>query len=290
MSSPHSPGAAVWPGGASKQGPHRLAAFDLCPQLEGFSQDLRLRPGIEKDAPTIGTLVHVGLAYRYGFMLQTRPDWLVYPDARTALWTCGQDRPDLAKDALATFDAYTLHYDDLLARGIVPRWYPLLVEHQFEVQFTLPNGATEPYTARIDLLAIENNEIVLIDHKTGSKLSNHSGNSYRTDRQMLTGLALGRANGYDIKHVIINAMTRPMPRAPTPIFGRFPVPISWEAYSRLGRDTAYVLERIQDVRKRWPDPTDRPRNHDACLRKYGRCDFYDVCSEGTHRLAEFVKR
>ena len=280
-------GHAIWPGGASLQGPHRVGAFDLCPQLEGFGYELNLRPAIEKEATKVGTLVHVGLAYRYGVLLPVKPDWLVYPDGRYAIWICGADRPDLAQEALRIYDAYCAFYDPLIARGMVVPWQPVLVEHQFVSQFTMPDGSTEPYSARIDLMAQVGNELWLIDNKTGSKLSNHTGTSYRADRQMLTQLALARLFGYNISRVVINAMSREWPEAK---FGRFEVPISHEAYARLGEDTAYVLERMRDVRKRWPDPRKRPRNLDSCLRKYGRCDFYDICTNGDHELIQYVRR
>ena len=110
-------GSVVFPGGSSKQGPHRLGAAATCLQLEAFGYELNLRPNVEKDATKIGTLVHVGLAYRYGALLDKKPDWLVYPDARWAIWICGQDRPDCASEALRIYDAYVAHYDPLLALG-----------------------------------------------------------------------------------------------------------------------------------------------------------------------------
>ncbi len=281
----------IWPGGPSKQGPHRVGAFDICPQLEGFGYELDLRPSMEKEATKIGVLVHVGLAYRYGALLVQKPSWLVYPDGRYAIWICGQDRPDLAHEALRIYDAYCANWDPLIAGGAAVPFRPLLVEHQFEVGFGMPDGSSEPYTARVDLLAEVHlptgREIWLIDHKTGSKLSNHTGTSYRADRQMLTGLALARAHNYPVNRVIINAISREYPQ---PRFARFEVPISHEAYSRLGSDTAYVLGRMNDVRKKFPDPNNRPRNYDACLRKYGRCDFWDICTNGQQELIQYVKR
>jgi hypothetical protein len=278
---------AVWPGGASKQGPHRVGAFAICAQLEAFGYQLNLRPNVEKDAPKIGTLVHVGLAYRYGVLLDVKPDWLVYPDARWAIWICGQDRPDCAAEALRIYDSYVAHYDPLIAAGVVPAWKPLLVEHQFEVSFVMPDGSVEPYTARIDLMVECQGEILLVDHKTGSKISNHSGKHYSADRQMLTQLALARQAGHNVSRVFINAMSREYPQ---PRFGRFEVPISHEAYGHLGQDTAWALEQINIVRKRFPDPMNRPRSWESCMRKYGQCDFSSLCTDGLHRLVEYVKR
>lgn len=289
----HSPGhtqetKVVWPGGASKQGPHRVGAFATCAQLEAFGYDLMLQPNVEKDAPVIGTLVHVGMAYRYGMLLpKPWPTWLVYPDARTALWTCGYDRPDLAREALRIFDSYCAHYDRLIQAGIVRQWRPIYVEHQFEVPFPMPDGTTEPYTARVDLIAYDGDDLLLIDHKFGGKLSYHYGTVYRSDRQMLTCLALARAHGCDIKRVVMNVGTREYPESR---FGRFEVPVSAEAYGRLGAETQYVLERMHDVRARFPDPTNRPRTFESCIRKYGPCNFKPVCEDGLHRLAEYSRR
>lgn len=262
----------VWPGGPSKQGPHRVGAFAICPQLEAFSQDLHLRTIHERPATAIGTLVHVGLAYRYGMMMPVWPSWLVYPDPMTAIATCGWQNPEASLEAQRIFAWYQHHY----TRNV---WTPVLVEHQFEVEI---DG--EPYTARTDLLAIENGEYVLIDHKTCGKLSNGIGRDYRADRQMLTGLALSRAAGYDVRRVVINAITK---EYPVPRFQRYDVPISEIAYSRLGEDTRYYLNRMREVRAAYPDPHNRPRNWDSCVRKYGRCDYYPVCSDGPEHLVNF---
>ena len=282
----------VWPGGASLQGPHRIGAFALCPQLEAFSQELYLRPIVEKDQTKIGTLVHVGLAYRYGMMLAQRPDWLVYPDPRTALWTCGQDAVHLAEVALFIFDHYQTWYSPN-GPGGANTWAPVLVEHQFVVQLE-----GEPYSARLDMLAIENSEYILVDHKSKGYIKRETGYEYRADRQMLTQLALARYFGYDVKRVVINAMTRPRPNKMgfydlasfTPRFARFDVPISQIAYGRLWDDTLWVLRNMKIVRSTYPDPMNRPRNWDACVRAYGVCDFAPLCIDGPEKINEFTKR
>lgn len=256
---------AVWPGGLSLQGPHRVESFAICPQLEAFGHDIKLRLAVEKTATGIGNLVHVGLAYRYGAMLPQRPEWLVYPDPMTAIAVCGQDRPDLAYEAARIYAWYADKYK-------VNTWVPVLVEHQFIVQI----GA-EPYSCRTDLLAVESNEYVLIDHKTMGKLNKNVGKGYRNDRQMLTGLALARAHGYDVRRIVINALTK---EYPFPQFERYDVPISEIAYERFGRDTEYYLRRMTEVRREFPNPWDRPRNTGSCLRKYGPCDYFPICTEG----------
>lgn len=279
---------AVWPGGASKCGPHRVGAACLCPQLEAFGYELGLRPIIEKDPTKIGTLVHVGLAYRNAVLLPQKPDWLVYKDGREAIWTCGADAPELATVALFIFDHYQQRY-------AVNTFQPLLVEHQLEVQFE-----GEPYTARLDLLAIdtETNEIVLVDFKTKGYIKRETGYEYRNDRQMLTQLALCRFYGYDVKRVVIDAMTRPKPNAVgfydlekfTPRFARFDVPISQIAYGRLWQDTAWALQNMRAVRQQYPDPMNRPRVMESCIRAYGACDFVPLCTEGPDKLVDFVVR
>jgi len=277
---------AIWPGGASKQGPHRIGAACICPQYEAFSQEMYLRPIVEKDVTLIGTLVHVGLAYRYGMLLAERPSWLVYPDGRTALWTCGAHRPELAEVALYVFDAYQAFWGP-------PQWRPLLVEHQFEVSLE-----GEPYTSRLDLLAMEGNDCIIVDHKTKGYIKRETGYEYRTDRQMLTQLALARTFGYDVKRVVINAMTRPKPSKMgfydlqnfSPKFARFDVPISAVAYGRLWEDTVWALRNLKAMRAAYPDPTNRPRVYESCVRVYGPCDFNPLCSDGLVRINEFTKR
>jgi hypothetical protein len=226
-----------------------------------------LRPVISKLATSVGTLVHAGLAYYYAFGLHPRPDWYVYPDGFTAIRTLGADRPDYAELAEGIFADYVAHY----AKN--DPWEAVLVEHQFVVDF---DGM--PYSARIDLLAREGNDLVLIDHKSVGRISGSLGAGYAADWQMLTGLAQCRAAGYDVKRVVINAMSRERPFSK---LQRFEVPILPHAYARLGKDVAYHLKQMKRVREDYPDPRDRPRNGNACMGKYGACDFFDVCHKGT---------
>jgi hypothetical protein len=272
MSSPHSGQSAVWPGGPSLNGPHAVGAFALCPQLHGFAHEMHLRPIIEKPRPFVGTLIHAGLAYRYGAMLPQKPEWLVYKDGYEAISVLGEHRPELRDLALYVFEAYERTY----ANNV---WEPVLVEHQFIMPFE--HGL---YSARTDLLAIEwpAKEYVLIDHKFPGKLKSNYGNNFGSDRQMLTGLAMAHANGYPVSRVVINAGSQEMPN---PIFARFDIKINQQFYDRLGLDTAHYIKMQQETFAAFPDPMNRPRNSEACLSKvYGICDYYGLCTgaDGMH--------
>lgn len=272
MSSPRRDKPVVWPGGPSLQGPHRVGAFAMCPQLEAWSQELHLRPILEKPATFIGTLVHAGLAYRYAAQLAQRPEWFVYKDGYEAINMLGATQPDMRDCALNMFAAYEEKYRN-------DSWRAVLVEHQFVVHF--PNG--EPYSARTDLLVWDDGEYVLVDHKSVGKLSGTIRGKYSTDRQMMTGLALSRACGYDVRHIVINALTREMP---FPNFKRYYIDVNPAAYASLGRDTLYTLDRMAEVRRQFPNPADRPRNWDACLTKWGFCDYFGLCT-GTGGMHDF---
>lgn len=270
----------VWPGGSSLQGPHRVGAFAVCAQLEAFSHELELRGNVQKDALSIGTLVHVGLAYRYAMMMPTKPEWLVYSDGREAIWQCGSaEMIDCRDEALRIFDAYQAHYT---LNAITP----VAVEHQFIVEFDLGNGEKEPYSCRTDLLGIENGEYVIFDHKVFRRIGRNTGYEHRADRQMLTNLALARACGVDVRRIVLNTMTKD----PVPRFCRFDVPISEKAYAELGADTLYWLRKMNEVRKLYPDPMQRPKTLESCKRVYGACDYQSLCHEGLHTIVEFKKR
>lgn len=280
MSGPRRPDSPVWPGGPSLQGPHRVASFTLCPQMEAYGHELHLRPIIDKATTGIGTLVHAGLAYRYAAMLPVRPEWFVYPEGYTAIRELGFDRPDFRDAAIEIFAAYE-------ARYAVNIWRPILVEHQFVVHFA--NG--EPYSCRTDLLAADAwGRIWVIDHKTCGRLSGSLTAKYCVDRQMITNLALAKVCaaqfGYDpnaVAGVIVNEMSRQSPSQ----FQRGEIGISAIAYGRLWEDTIYYLDRMKAVRQAHPDPRKRPRNTDACESKYGgTCDFYGLCWGGASE-AEF---
>ncbi len=106
---------------------------------------------------------------------------------------------------------------------------------------------------------------------------------------MLTGLALCRLNGYDVKRVVINAMQKPKNDIPLR-FGRYNVPISEDAYNRLFADTVYWIRKMREVKAAYPDARNRPRSYENCLRKYGACDMYGVCADGPHNLIQYVKK
>lgn len=293
--SPEEPGLAriIRPG--SRMGPkpigpkiHRtacseLGAFCTCPQLHGLGYEMGLKAADEKPARKIGTLVHVGLAYRYGALLPQKPDWMVYPDPRTALWTVADGDIEAGTEALRIFDEYQKFYP--IEQNY---WKPLLVEHQFEIIIDI-DGTPEKYTLRIDLLAedMRDGALVVVDHKSAFKLTKNVGYSYRADREMLTALAMCHANGYQPNRIVINAMTK---ERPEPKFGRYDVPLSTEAFSRLGADTVHWIRQIRAMRQSHPDPTSRPRAYEQCVRKYGVCDMWPICSDGPQRLAEFTKK
>ncbi len=294
---PEEPGTAriIRPGsrmGPKPTGPqiHRTAcseigAFLTCKQLHGFGYQMGLKSSDEKAARKVGTLVHVGLAYRYGALLPEKPDWMVYPDARTALWTIAQGDVEAGTLALQVFDAYQAHYP--IEQNYLK---PVLVEHQLEAVMDV-DGVPERYTLRIDLLAEDTRDgaLVLMDHKTIYKLSRNIGTSYRADREMLTGLGLCNLNGYYPKRVVINAMTKGF-QGQQPQFERYDVPISIEALSHIGEDTVHAIRELRAIQVSHPDPARRPRTLESCLRKYGACDFGPICTEGPQRLTEFTKK
>lgn len=266
-----------------------LGAFLICPQYHGFGYEMGLRPVEDKEALILGSLVHVGLAYHYGLRMNPRPEWMVYPtpvdpDPRVALWTCGQDNLDIAQKALNLFDEYVAFYN-------VPTLQPILIEHQFDSILDI-DGVPEKYTLRIDLLATDTttNELVLVDHKSVYKFSKWTGVDYRTDREMLTGLALCRAYGYDVKRVIINGMQKGTKENPKPRFQRFDVPVSEDAYNRLGGDIMHGIRMMRLTKQAYPDPTNRPRTSESCVRKFGRCQYYPVCADGAQNLVQFTRK
>ena len=173
----------------------------------------------------------------------------------------------------------------------MPTLQPVLIEHQFDSILNI-DGVPEKYTLRIDLLATDTttNELVLVDHKSIYKFTKWTGMDYRTDREMLTGLALSRAAGYDIKRVIINGMQKGTKENPKPRFQRFDVPVSEFAFERLGPDIVHAIRLMRFTKQMYPDPSNRPRVTESCVRKYGRCQFYPVCADGPNNLVQFTRK
>jgi hypothetical protein len=279
---PHVP---IWPGDKNVRGPgpYRIDSFAACPQREAFGYEMKLTPLVARDQMEIGTLVHAALAYHYGRMLAQRPAWFVYADPYDAVEKLGavSGRFDLVELAKAIYAWYAHQYQN-------DPWIPVLVEHQFQAHL----GDDKYITARTDLIAMEYGDLILADHKIKGTLPRNTGSALSMDRQMLTNLALARAAGYDIKRVYINGVTRggkPTPFSP-PLFGRFAVPVSAEAYATFGRDTDYYMTQRAMVKQRYPDPAMRPRNTNACMTSYGPCDFKPLCEDGMQRIVEFRKK
>lgn len=269
-----------------------LGAFAICPQYHAFAYEMGLQPTARKEALIFGGLSHVGYAYRYGMRMNPRPEWLVYPspqapNARDAIWTIGESDRDIAEKVLRVFDAYEAYYH-------TPTLQPVLVEQQLEALFVV-DGQQMRYTLRIDLLAYDHGQdgggaLSLYDHKTAYKLTKWIGQDYRADREMLTGLALCRLAGYDVQRVVINAIQKGTKEKPEPQFQRYPVPISETAYARIGAETEFWLRRMKEIRVTHPNPENRPRSYESCVRKYGRCDFYPVCADGPQNLAQYTRK
>lgn len=267
-----------------------LGAFAVCPQLHGFGYELGLKPGEDKDALVLGTLIHVGLSYRYAMRMDPRPSWLVYPtpqapDPRVAIWVIGQDRLDLATEALRIFDAYQAKY-------AAPRYWPLKVEEKFETTLNV-DGVPMRYTLRLDLLAYDTwagNELVYVDHKSAYKLSKWVGRNYRLDREMATALWLARLHGYEVRRVVINAMNKAKDADGGPQFERYDVPVSPVMYSRIEQETVYWMRQMRAVKAQYPDATNRPRVYESCMRKFGLCEFEKICAEGDHNMSLYTRK
>lgn len=272
--------APVWPGERNYKGigPSHLSAFATCPQKAAFNYELRLEPldDPRREPAKIGDLVHVGLAYRYGARLPEKPSWMVYNDGYHAIEVLGGDRPDLVHEAKRIFAWYEHHYqkDSLV---------PVAVEKQLNVALE-----GEWLSVRMDLLAWDFSDLVVVDHKCQKSLTKNEGISRAADRQMMMLVAILRSNGYDVKRAVLNGMTRGFPE---PKFQRFDVPISQAAYDRLAKDSLYYLRQRRAVREQFPDPYFRPRNFDACMQaRFGLCQFDPLCRDGWHRLQEFKQK
>lgn len=283
MSTPHHDGPIVSPGGPSLQGPHRVEAFALCPQLEAFGHEMHLRSIFPKEPTSVGTMIHAGLAYYYGLQLKERPAWLVYDSPLTMIELEGKKSgypQDFINTSKAAYESYVGHYHGRDSLN------PVLVEHQFVI--TASNG--EPYSCRTDLLAWdrERGVFVIVDHKCVGKIGNE-GAKYHVDRQMTTNIWLARLHGYDVRGAVINAIHRKPPYECV----RFDVPTNEINFERIADDTAYYLAKMRQVRLSHPDPRNRPRNTGACVgwkhedevspefkRAFGPCEYYGLCWQG----------
>jgi hypothetical protein len=133
------------------------------------------------------------------------------------------------------------------------------------------------YTGRIDMVVLEDNQIYVLDHKTTSIL----GTSFFEERSVDPAQhgyvwAVGEASGLPINGYIINAIAvrRPTKTGKSLEFQRQKYYTTPAQINEWRENLCLLLEELI-----WHyDRAKMPQKKKWCISKYGRCEFFDVCS------------
>lgn len=269
-------------GGPSEAGWHSWEEAARCPRADKLIQ--QGRTGNDSSyALQLGSIFHEFMAKRYACFtasvpVEARAETLKKVsedvDATVAdLESAGHGLP--AKEALRLFRLYEAYYRS--ACEVQPGSEPsdnytkdytvVAVEKHF--QRSLPWG--DPYTGRADLILRGPDGYVIVDHKTSGREDADFLEGWVLEPQML-GLAwcvsktLRPVVAYSINGII---------KTQTPKFKR----LFFAVTKRLTNDWLEMMRYFTTMR-RLAAMAGSPPNFSQCIRRYGRCQFWDACAYG----------
>ena len=272
-----------------------------CPREHFLANSLNIAQARRSDPLDVGLVWHYALEAYYtalqkhqrGEKLEKNPDVLAFevlqPFFNEQGW--GEWAEKLSKMLDSYLDKY--HHTDA-------KYFEILgVEDTLEVGVDVGYGFE--YSSRFDLWVNdhEHGRPVLrhIEHKSASRLDHNTISGYTMDQQVLGQIWLGDTCIDPEKHAAyvgayVNITTKPSAqKGPNAIPQHYRLPVavspmqlkSWENSMRF-----WMKQR--EIQEQW----DFPRNYGACVRRYGRCQFFNLCQgdpeDGLHNLVQLRKK
>lgn len=271
---------------SSTRGSHQLMAASACDRNFALRYIARLRIVHEPPYRLIGTLVHTCLAHHYASMMESPPGW--YKPGQVDAWleSQGNGQPDAVRTAKEVF----LYYKNQTAGD---SWSPLFVEHEFSASIgeldpdgPWPELNDERVSCGTDLVVMANGLTWIVDHKCSSGGWNkerldrwQDDGEYKMSFQAMMNLHILRKRlpemGYDAPRGFIIQRVK---RKPPFDFDRNVIQIPTLAYADAPRSARYLLKREMDIRQMVKDGIKPPPNFSHCWHRYGKCDYWNVCS------------
>lgn len=258
--------------GQSRAGWHRAETFLTCPQRGAYRYVLNLAPLRTSDPLAAGSLMHLGLMHHYLGMAGR-------PEARDP-FEAMRTAPARIATAYPRIDpvlrAYRDHYR-------TEPFQVIDVEREFEIAV-----AGHPFTARIDLVVLQGGVVLFYDSKTSGAPAASAAREWEMSGQMIGQDVIGHAvvqatYGKPYGGLVINAIRV----GAVPDFARHPITIAPSLREPWMRSIQYAAETTD--RLRGIDPWRYPRNHGACMGRYGPCWATELCRRGRLALGEFVE-
>ena len=276
------------PTGASRRGPHRLAAIDVCERMWALRYHYNYRKTVEKPWTMGGTLIHTCYEYYYASLM---PDewrrkhcpWFYQRTLEERLKIQGRDWPDLVDMAKENLSEYMNVYRDEPVT-------PLYIEREFSARLgeidpggPWPELDDEEVTCRTDLVFENESGLWIMDYKSlgrskcrrdGTLMRWKEDGEYALNWQVLVNLWLVRHElGSKVRGFIVQRTTRHKPYD----FDRHVLTVPVKAYKETPRQLRYRVHHEREVVRKL-EAGERPKaSFHACYGRYGPCDYWDAC-------------
>lgn len=263
--------------GASRRGSTYWRRVMACPREHYLASELGWARERRSKALDFGLLWHYCLENYYRTIQQGQEGKVTADEPTTAAfrvlenfasepgWTEGYETIS------RMLKSYFEEYDRLDPQ----RWEIVDIECTLEVPLEVGFGFE--YTSRLDLDVIDHghNDRVLrhIEHKSASALDTNTISGYTQDLQTIGQVWLhDKCVDKDAYPVYLGGIVNVTTKAKEPKNARLPVQPSegqLESWERSMRFWYRFRDTLPSV--------DYPQNYGACVRRYGRCDFFDLC-------------
>lgn len=263
-----------------------------CPRYWQYT-NLNLRTSSEgKAGANFGSTIHRGLETRYQLVGTEKVDAATTVAIHTSMHQWLDEHPQPSTDfrnfnhACKFIDVYNQIYGKEGFRILnAPKTGKPVIEASFALPFGSVLGVPIIYCGKLDLGIEDHNGIWSFDHKTAFMFGDGFDKQMQVDGGQLGYCwALGQVLGTMPLGYIIDAMRVRRPKVGdeftgnVPIdrtdFKRLPFYVSPEMLEEWREDTFHLIENIFH----YHNTGHFPKHRWNCVRKYGICEFYDVCN------------
>lgn len=256
-------------GGPTEHGWHTRQAQFYCAREEAFNRRAGSFDG-DSLPLAIGSATHEYLAEHYACAMEGRSfDEAKDKVERTHALLCANGHEAAAQESRRLYYGHAVQYaqdDSYLRQGKV-------VGVEKKLYRELPWG--EPYTVRADVVVSCPDGYLIVDHKTSGKDDAEFREGWAVDPGML-GLEWAAAKFY---RPIIGYSINGLVKTTKPKFTR----MFFAASARLVRDWLAMM-RYRHLERQVAATAGHPPNFAQCLRRYGKCTWFEECVYGIKPL------
>lgn len=274
--------------GASPRGWHRLQNMLECPQKYSYQYNLGIEPLIPAQALMKGSLVHLALAHHYTRKkaedIGEDKDQFFNPfEAIREKCNQSPEFGEFASNIEDVIDAYQRYWmvenRNWRVLEVEQLAYAIIEDPQLKGE----NGEQKKYllTGRFDMVLenINTGDILVVDHKTTSRLSSAHQNFYSVSGQLIGYEYMARKIfGDRLKGVMLNLIQLTSPYK----FNRIVLTPRPNLVAHFEQTVIDAERRIAELENSGRDPMNYPKamNELTCFTRYGACQYLDTCKFG----------